>query len=159
MVDNLVRIRYFTNKYILLDMDGTICGYTKARFDEEGCADFTTGELFLHLKPVKHVIDYVKEHYDMENVFIVTAVPNSIAWDEKNRWLDEHFPEISKDHRFFCGNKDYKHVFVKQLASLMGWERNEFVLVDDYHPIIEKCRKMAINCIHPSNIESLFDTI
>lgn len=157
LVDEFIRVNYFTNKYILLDMDGTICGYTKARFDEDGNADFVNGELFLHLKPVQHVIDYVKEHYDMKNVYIVTAVANSVAWDEKNQWLDKYFPELPKENRFFCGNKDYKYVFVKQLADHMGWERNEMVLVDDYHPTIEKCKKVKINCIHPSNIDSLND--
>ena len=157
LVDKFVRVNYYTNKYILLDMDGTICGYTKARFDIDGNADFVNGELFLHLKPVQYVIDYVKEHYDMENVYIVTAVANSIAWEEKNKWLDKYFPELPKENRYFCGNKDYKYVFVKQLADHKGWKRNEMVLVDDYHPTIEKCKKVQINCIHPSNIESLTD--
>ena len=157
MVDEFERINYYTNKYLLLDMDGTICGYTKARLDEEGNADFVNGELFLHLQPVQHVIDFVKEHYDMKNVFIVTAVANSIAWNEKNLWLDKYFPEIPTENRFFVGNKDYKYVFVKQFAEYKGWKSNEMVLIDDYHPTIEKCRKNNINCIHPSNIESLFD--
>lgn len=157
MVDNFVRINYFTNKYILLDMDGTICGYTKARFDEDGNADYVNGELFLHLRPVTSVIEYVKSHYDMKNVFIMTAVPNCIAWEEKNKWLDKYFPEVPVENRYFCGNKDYKYVFVKQLAEYKGWKRNEMVLVDDYHPTIERCKKVGVNCIHPSNIESLTD--
>lgn len=157
LVDEFKTLHYYTNKYLLLDMDGTICGYTKARFDYEGNADFVNGELFLHLSPVNHIINWVKEHYDMANVYIVTAVANSIAWEEKNQWLDIYFPEILKENRYFCGNKDYKYVFVKQLAERKGWNRNEMTLVDDYHPTIEKCRKLAINCVHPSNIESLVD--
>ena len=157
LVDEFKTVHYYTNKYLLLDMDGTICGYTKARFDYEGNADFVNGELFLHLNPVSHIIDWVKEHYDMQNVYIVSAVANSIAWEEKNQWLDIYFPEILKENRYFCGNKDYKYVFVKQLADRKGWNRNEVTLVDDYHPTIEKCRKLAINCVHPSNIESLVD--
>ena len=157
LVDEFKTVHYYTNKYLLLDMDGTICGYTKARFDYEGNADFVNGELFLHLNPVRHIIDWVKEHYDMQNVYIVSAVANSIAWEEKNQWLDIYFPEIPKENRYFCGNKDYKYVFVKQLADRKGWKRNEMTLVDDYHPTIEKCMKLAINCVHPSNIESLVD--
>ena len=157
LVDEFKTVHHYTNKYLLLDMDGTICGYTKARFDYEGNADFVNGELFLHLSPVNHIINWVKEHYDMANVYIVTAVANSIAWEEKNHWLDMYFPEIPKENRYFCGNKDYKYVFVKQLADRKGWKRNEMTLVDDYHPTIEKCMKLAINCVHPSNIESLVD--
>lgn len=158
MVDEFIRVNYFTNKYILLDMDGTICGYGKARFDEDGNADFVNGELFRHLLPVRSVIDFVKANYDMKNVYIVTAVANSIAWTEKNEWLDKHFPEIPKENRYFCGNKDYKYVFVKQLAEYKKWGRNEMVLIDDYHKTIELCKKHKINCVHPSNIEALTDS-
>ena len=157
LVDEIERIDYFTNKYLLLDMDGTICGFTKVRRDIDNNADFVNGELFLHLRPVKHIIDFAKEHYDMQNVYIVTAVANSIAWEEKQQWLDKHFPELPKENRYFCGNKDYKHVFVKQLAEHKGWKRNEVVLVDDYHNTIDQCRKIGINCIHPSDIEILVD--
>lgn len=157
MVDSFVRVDYYTNKYIMLDMDGTIAGYSKVRFDEEGNADFVNGELFKYLRPVNNVINYVKENYDMNNVYICTAVANSIAWEEKNEWLDKYFPEIPKENRLFCGNKDYKYVFVKQFAEHMGWKRNELVLIDDYHHTILKCKENNINCLHPSNIESLTD--
>lgn len=157
LVDEIKRIDYYTNKYLLLDMDGTICGYTKVKRDIDNNADFVNSELFRHLRPVEHIIEFAKKYYDMKNVYIVTAVPNSIAWDEKQEWLDKHFPEIPKENRFFCGNKDYKHVFVKQLADKQGWERNEIVLVDDYHYTIDSCRKLGINCIHPSDINILID--
>ena len=157
LVDEIKRIDYFTNKYLLLDMDGTICGFTKVRRDIDNNADFVNGELFKHLRPVKHIIDFAKEHYDIKNVYIVTAVANSIAWEEKQEWLDKHFPEIPKENRYFCGNKDYKHVFVKQLAEHKGWKRNEVVLIDDYHHTIDECRRIGINCIHPSDIDILVD--
>lgn len=157
LVDEIKRIDYFTNKYLLLDMDGTICGYTKVKRDKDNNADFVNGELFLHLRPVEHIIEFAKKHYDMNNVYIITAVPNSIAWEEKQEWLNKYFPELPKENRYFCGNKDYKHVFVKQLVDRLGWKRNEVVLIDDYHYTIESCRKLGINCIHPSDINILID--
>lgn len=157
VVDEFIRIDYYTNKYVMLDMDGTIAGFSKVRFDEEGNADFVNGELFRHLRPNNFVINFIKEHYDMKNVYICTACANSIAWTEKCEWLDKYFPEIPKENRFWCGNKDYKYVFVKQFAEHMGWKRNEVVLIDDYHPTIDKCKKVSVNCLHPSNIEALID--
>lgn len=157
MVDEFIRVDYFTNKYIFLDMDGTICGYTRAKNDGEGNDDFVNGKLFRYLHPVKHVIGFVKEHYNMDNVYICTACPNSIAWQEKNEWLNEYFPEIPIENRLFCGNKYYKHVFIQQFANGKKMKLNEVVLIDDFHDTIKKCLDIGINCIHPSNIDSLTD--
>lgn len=158
IVDEFIKVSYYTNKYILLDMDGTIASYTSnIRYDMNDNADFVNGEAFLHLRPVKHIIDFVKEHYDMKNVYICSAVANNIVWDEKNKWLDKYFPEIPKENRLFCGNKDWKWVFVKQFAEHQGWKLNEVTLVDDLHATIKKCRANCINCIHPSNIEAITD--
>lgn len=157
VVNEFIRVDYYTNKYLLLDMDGTIAAYSKVKRDDKGNADFINGELFRHLTPVQWVIDFVKQHYDMKNVFIVTACPNIFAWQEKNEWLDEHFPEIPAENRFFCGNKDYKDVFVKHLAIKKKWKINDVVLVDDYHKTIEDCTRQNINCLHPSNIFALAD--
>lgn len=157
VVDDFIRVDYYTNKYILLDMDGTIAAYSKVKRDDKGNADFVNGELFRHLTPVQWVIDFVKEHYSPQNVFIVTACPNIFAWQEKNEWLDEYFPEIPTANRFFCGNKDYKDVFVKHLAIKKKWKQNDIVLIDDYHKTIEDCTRQGINCLHPSNISALAD--
>lgn len=155
MVDEFEKVSYFKNKYILLDMDGTIAGYGKPKLDSEGNSDFVNSELFLHLKPVKSVIDYVRNNFDCKNVYIVTACANSIAWKEKNEWLDKYFPEIPVENRHFVGNKRYKHVFIKHFAIRNKWKLNEITLVDDFHETIEKAKKMGINCVHPSNVESL----
>ena len=158
VVDEFVKVPYYTNKYVLLDMDGTIASYTSnIRYDINDNADFVNGEAFLHLRPVKYIIDFIKNHYDMDNVYICSAVANNIVWDEKNRWLDEHFPEIPKQNRLFVGNKEWKWVFVKQFAEHRGWKQNEVTLVDDLHATIKKCKANGINCIHPSNIEALTD--
>ena len=158
VIDDFIKVPYFTNKYILLDMDGTIASYTSnIRYDINDNADFVNGEAFLHLRPVKYVIDFVKKYYDMNNVYICSAVANNIVWDEKNKWLDKYFPEIPKQNRLFVGNKDWKWVFVKQFAEHQGWKQNEVTLVDDLHSTIKKCKANGINCIHPSNIEAIID--
>ena len=157
MVDDFVRIDYYTSEHIMLDMDGTIAAYGKSKYDIDGNKDFCCSQLFLHLKPVKHVIDFVKNNFDLNEVYICSAVANSVVWDEKNQWLDKYFPEISKQNRLFVGNKDYKHVFVKNYCAMRNWPLNTVTLIDDYHPTIQKCEKLGINCVHPSNIESIVD--
>ena len=125
--------------------------------NDDGNKDFCCSQLFLHLKPVKHVIDFVKNNFDLNEVYICSAVANSVVWDEKNQWLDKYFPEIPKQNRLFVGNKDYKHVFVKNYCAMRNWPLNTVTLIDDYHPTIQKCEKLGINCVHPSNIESIVD--
>ena len=157
LVDEFIRVDYFTNKYLLLDMDGTLACYGKAKLDIHGNSDFVSSELFKNLKPVKHVIDFVKEHYDMNNVYIVTACANSIAWKEKNEWLDKYFPEIPVENRMFVGNKNFKHVFIEQFAHKMKWDLKDVCLIDDFHDTLRKCDEIGINAVHPSNIDSMFD--
>ena len=106
---------------------------------------------------MKHVIDFVKNNFDLNEVYICSAVANSVVWDEKNHWLDKYFPEIPRQNRLFVGNKDYKHVFVKNYCTMRNWPLNTVTLIDDYHPTIQKCEKLGINCVHPSNIESIID--
>lgn len=157
MVDEFIRIDYFTNKYLILDMDGTIAAYSKAKIDEDGNVDFVNCEQFRYSRPVTHIIDFVKEHFDMQNVFIITACPNSIAWQEKLIWLDRYFPEVPHTNRFFVGNKDWKHVFIKHLALRNKWKMNEICVVDDFHNTLSKCTAIGVNAIHPSNIEVMFN--
>lgn len=152
-----IRIDYFTNKYILLDMDGTIAAYGKSKIDEDGNTDFVNCERFKCVPPVKHIIDFIKEHFDMNNVYIVTACPNSIAWQEKLEWLNRHFPEIPEANRMFVGNKHYKDVFIKHLAILKKWDLKDITIIDDFHETLQKCTAMGINAIHPSNVEVMFN--
>lgn len=157
LVDNFERISYYTNQKLFLDMDGTIAAYGKNKYDEYGNKDFCCSELFLHLQPVTSIIEYVRAHWDMKDVYICSAVANSVVWDEKNVWLDKHFPEIPKENRLFVGNKEYKHVFIKNYCQKMKWDLKDVVLVDDLHDTLHKCEKYGINAVHPSNIDSLFN--
>lgn len=158
MVDEFIRIDYFTNKYLILDMDGTIAAYSKAKVDEDGNIDFVNCEQFRWGQPVSHVIQFVRAYFDINNVYVITACPNSIAWQEKLEWLDKYFPEIPAENRMFVGNKDWKHVFIKHLALKKKWKLNEVCVVDDYHNTLTKCTSIGVNAIHPSNIESMFNT-
>lgn len=157
MVDEFIRIDYFTNKYLILDIDGTIAAYSKAKADEDGNVDFVNCEQFRYSQPVPHVIEFVKKNFDMQDVFVITACPNSIAWEEKLSWLKEHFPELHSENIMFVGNKDWKHVFIKHLAIKKKWKMNEICIVDDLHETLAKCTAIGINAIHPSNLEAMFN--
>lgn len=155
--DEFIRIPYFTNKYIMLDMDGTIASYNKAKFDIHGNIDFVNSCIFKNSKPVKHVIDYIKNTCEQKNTYIITACPNSISWNEKNEWLNRYLPWIPTENRYWVGNKNYKHVFIEQLCLKNKWDPKDVTLIDDYHDTLSVASSIGINVIHPSNIEALWN--
>ena len=156
-VDVMKKVNYYENKYIVLDMDGTIVSYTKGPKDIDGNIDFVNSKLFEHSLPVENIIMKISNKYNPENIFILTACPNSISWQEKNKWLDRYLENVPKNNRYFVGNKEKKDVFLKQLCLLKHWKYNEVVMVDDDHNTLDKLNAIGINAIHPSNIEALFN--
>lgn len=157
LVDDYVRVDYYTNTYIFLDMDGTIVSYRKGKLDQYGNTDFVNSHLFLNATPVRHVIDFVTKHYDMKNVYILSAVANDIVLEEKKIWLANNFPEFNMDNFHWVGNKQYKHVFLDHFAKLKKMNKKDMTIVDDMHETLRKCTDIGINAIHPSNIYALFD--
>lgn len=148
-------INYFNNKYLFLDMDGTICSYSDVCKDIDGNIDFVNGELFKYLTPVEYILNFVTTYYDMNNVYILTACPNSIALEEKKEWLQENFPQLKLKNFYFVGNKDYKHVFLKHLMLKLKMKPNDVCMIDDNYSILDKMRSIGVNAIHPSNINSI----
>lgn len=157
LVDEFKRIDYYTNKHIFLDMDGTIACYSKGKLDSDGNTDFVNSKIFINARPVRNVIDFVRKNFDNNEVYIITACANSVAWEEKLKWLEKYFPEIPRENIYFVGNKDYKHVFLKHLAIGKKWKLNEITIIDDMHETLKKCTNIGINAVHPSNINALID--
>lgn len=156
-VDEYIRVNYFTNKHIFLDMDGTIVSYRKGKLDIDGNTDMVNSHLFINANPVRHVINFVKDNFDLNNVHIITAVANDIVLEEKVEWLKKHFPEFHMENFHWCGNKQYKHVYLKHLALKEKMKLNDITIIDDLHETLHKCNAIGVNAIHPSNIEALID--
>lgn len=147
-------VPYFTNKYLFLDMDGTICSYQKPPRDMDGNVDFVNSQMFKNATPVKHVIEWA-EKWGYEKTFILGACPNSIAMGEKMFWIQKNIDKIYMNNVYFVGNKDYKHVFLKHLIQKLKLNKRDVLVVDDNYDIIDKMLKLGVNCIHPSNIDSI----
>lgn len=151
---DVVTVPYFTNKYLFLDMDGTICSYQKPPRDIDGNVDFVNSRMFENARPVKHIIEWTK-NWDDEYKFILGACPNSISMEEKMSWLQMNMDDISLNNIYFVGNKDYKHVFLKHLIQKLKLDKKDVLVVDDNYSIIDNMLKIGVNCIHPSNIDSI----
>lgn len=147
-------IPYFTNKYLFLDMDGTICSYQKPPRDIDGNVDFVNSRMFENALPVKHIIEWTENWYDKDK-FILGACPNSISMEEKMLWIKRNMHDIRPGNVYFVGNKDYKHVFLKHLIQKLKLDKKDVLVVDDNYSTIENMLKIGVNCIHPSNIDSI----
>lgn len=151
---DVITVPYFTNKYLFLDMDGTICSYQKPPRDIDGNVDFVNSKMFENAKPVKHIIEWTKG-WDNKDKFILGACPNSISMKEKVLWLEKNMYDIEPGNMYFVGNKDYKHVFLKHLIQKLKLDKKDVLVVDDNYSIIDNMLKIGVNCIHPSNIDSI----
>ena len=113
---------------IFFDMDGALV--------ERNYLDGTTANIdevmslryFQYLMPMGNMIQAARELMAMGHpVYITSKVISGTTAEDKNIWLDQYFPQIKKENRFFIpyGNED------KNAFPLEGGVRPYYVLVDD----------------------------
>ena len=112
---------------MFIDMDGTLAVFTPVDTME---TLYEKG-YFAKLEPHQLVIDglrlYMSQEPDTELYILSSTLEDSLyAEDEKNEWLDEHFPEMDAQHRIFppCGKEKADYV-------PGGIGENDYIL-DDY---------------------------
>ena len=113
-------------KRLFVDMDGTLAEYRLFSSEEQYFQD----GYYLSLKPFQNVVDairhIIKNEKDIE-VYALSAYPQgSNAKEEKDKWLDNHLPELRKENRIYtlCGQS--KRNFIK------GGITKDDYLLDDY---------------------------
>lgn len=111
---------------LFVDMDGTLARF----FPESSLDDLYKEGYFRNLPPHQNVVnavkDIVKNEPDIE-VFVLSAylTDSPYALQEKEGWMDEHLPEIDKDHRVFVPNGSDKSRYIGELKETDA-------LLDDY---------------------------
>jgi 5'(3')-deoxyribonucleotidase len=151
MADDFVTIEYFTDKYIFVDMDGTIAEYQQLSVDDNGDINFVEYEVFKYSKPITQMIDKLSVlNQTGKRIFIVSASPNSICNAEKIEWLSKNAPFIDSKDIYFVGNKNFKYVFLSQLMNKLKLKSSECMAIDDDHMVLETYRRLNINSMHPS---------
>ena len=142
-------VQYYTNKYIFVDMDGTIAAYQQLPLDEFGAIDFTAGEYFKFALPVRPVIDKLNSSYKDSCIKILSAIPDSLCEKDKNEWLDKHFP-IDYNDRYFIGNKKYKAVMLRNIMRREKIDPKDVTVIDDDHYVLLSYQAIGVNAIHIS---------
>jgi predicted kinase len=150
IVEKVSTISYFTNKYLFLDMDGCIAEYQTLEEDSKGNIDFVNSKTFINANPVLPIIQKTQNCYSPDNIFILSASPNSICNQEKREWLQKYTSFIKKENIYFVGNKQYKTVMLQGLLLNRGIKAQDIMVVDDDHFVLSQCQDLGINAIHPS---------
>ena len=113
-------------KCLYVDMDGTLAEFRPISKIE----DLYEKGYFENLAPLPRVVQAVKDivAQGQIKVCVLSSVlsDSKYALEEKNRWLDQHLPEIPEEDRFFpsCGESKVEY-FEGQINS------SDFLL-DDY---------------------------
>lgn len=154
--DEFINVPYFTNEYIFVDMDGTLCEYKNLPVDDDGDVNFVGYEVFLDSNPVYPIIDVINTLSKFYNrkIFIISASPNNICNDEKIEWLRNYCDFIKKENIYFVGNKNFKHTFLKHLILKLKILPNQCMVIDDDYRILELYKSIGVNTVHPSSLIS-----
>ena len=116
-----MQIEISTKDIVLWDMDGTLNPFGNAEMDELMLAGyFRNRPLFKNVSDSSKILN---ERGVRQGV--LSAVLSDMAMKEKQEWLDEFFPWIDKEDRFFvmCGDSKAQHLNKNGLKTF---------LIDDY---------------------------
>lgn len=153
--DEFIRVPYFTNEHVFVDIDGTLAEYQNLPVDNDGDINFVGYGVFKYSLPVNEMITRVKMLQKMgKEIYIISASPNSIANTEKLVWLNKHVNFIEHDHIYFVGNKNFKHTFLKHLMLKLNLKPNQCMVIDDDHRILDLYRTVGVNPVHPSSLQA-----
>jgi len=148
-VDKIHVVDYFSNKHIFVDMDGVIAALSTLPIIN-GEIDFVNAEVHKYLKPVHQVISKLRElQFKGHELYILSAIPNSFAYTEKNEWLDRHF-NIPIDRRFFVNQGRHKVEMLCNLADKLKLDRKDVTMLDDIHDTLYKVKSRGMNSMHVS---------
>ena len=150
LVDEVNVVDYFSNKHIFVDMDGVIAEHPVIP-KYNGKLDFVNRKLFTYLKPVIPVMEkfeWLNNHG--YTLYILSGIPNHFSYLEKNAWLDEHFPIVPQERRFFVNSGRHKAEMLRDLTIKLKLQNKDVTLVDDTHTILEQVRGYKFNPMHPS---------
>lgn len=132
--DMIKDLKALKGQRVVLDMDDTLAHFNQEkdalkRFSEEK-------NFFLILKPSKLLL-YIQiaiiEHlFDLENVYVVSASPNSQADKDKAKWLEKHFKALPKENITFTRLGENKATHFMNKYHLDKKDLSKYTLIDDY---------------------------
>ena len=163
------------NKYVFVDMDGTI-----AEFLFDGKVDYGLREakpgVFLRSRPIKSVINTLRKSKAAE-LYICGAVDSYEYIKEKYQWLKEHCSNLNFSEFYWFIPDDKWDVFVNNFkegkvegtsmiltkygritkgekTQMWSYLNNKIikdtVFIDDHHPYLKETLRQGVQAYHPS---------
>lgn len=153
MIENL------KEKYVFFDVDGTLSEY---RYDnkvyaslnpELGCQtldNFLFGDLFLQARPLKTMQKIIAQ-LDKEKIFVLGAAVCNHEIEQKQKWLQEHFPQFQRENMFFIISTMLKPEVILEYAKKYHISLDRLAFVDDRLDVLRKAEEMGITAYHISS--------
>lgn len=158
---NRKMIKALKNKYIYVDIDGTIAEY---RFNNHVSAkDGTTNgqtmeeienHIFLYSRPLKTVIKTLKRAKNRE-LWICGAIISPIELEDKVVWLNRDCPDIEFNGCFWFVPDEYWDTFL----DYFNCGKNDYSIVTQYGVILKGSKNYMWDWIVSHNFHKLEETV
>ena len=143
-------------KYLMLDLDGTICEFHDPVNNRIHMDDFPIG-FFKNKRPLQSVLKVILKDYKDYVIIIFSASPNEQADKEKLQWLENQ------------GLSNWLHIFLKYPNSDKGQalmvfmqrnniNPNDITVIDDDYKVLYSCEKLGVHCVHPSHLIAEYES-
>ena len=109
---------------VFVDMDGTLVEWQSSPIDEVMSPGY-----FQNRRPMGSMIQAAKNLMKMGHPIYITSkvISGTTAVEDKNIWLDRHFPQIRRENRFFIPYENKN----KNIIPLSGGVKPYYILIDD----------------------------
>lgn len=152
LVNTVKVVNYFVDKHFFIDMDGVTTSYTPLTPINDSI-DFVNNNYFEIAEPVMPTIKILKYlHEKGMKIHILSAIPNSFSYEQKQKWLDKYLPFIKKEDRFFVNAGRHKAEMLEGLVWKFDLQPHEVTMVEDTHSIILKVKEKGYRAIHVSEL-------
>lgn len=158
LCNQFYHIKYYTNKYLVFDMDGTLVEFEvhplRHKLAPEGLkVNYIDNNMFEYAKPVLPMFDKLKLF--QSEIIILSVSPNSETNKQKTAWLKKHLPNVKEENIYFIGNSENKVSTLVQIMNKRKISQQDLTYVDDVHPMLWEAANLGINAIHPSKFLTL----
>ena len=154
-------IKTLKNKYIYVDIDGTLAEY---RFNNhvsarDGTANGQTMEeignhVFLHSRPLKTVIKTLKRA-KKRGIWICGAIISPIELEDKAVWLNRDCSDIEFNGYFWFVPEEYWDTFL----NYFNCGKNDYDIVTQYGIILKGSKNYMWDWIVSHNFHKLEETV
>ena len=153
-------LKQFKDKKIIIyiDMDGVVADYDILYFSEDEYRE----DIYLNKRPVKTVINILKEVNDLDNVTlkILSCAKKENQIQGKLTWLSKNMNFIKKENINIISRESKEYMRSFQIKGLFLKEKHSNdcveIVIDDSHDVIKEIVKLDLGII-PLHISSIID--